>query len=293
MSFFAKKMFLLGFIVIILTAIPLSVYILQQQRATKTFAVASTRLSFNPEKAQIEVGQTVKFDILLDPTFGKPPNQISFVKLVINYDPQILSTDEAGLVVNSQAFPVTLDEPTYIPRSILTTLSVGADPAKVIQTPTKVAEISFKALAKTTSTQIAFAEGTQVLSVATADEAGENVIAQKSPAIVAVAATTAPPPIPTPTPTLPPGVTPTVIPAPTQKPDPIPSPTADLTQVTPIPSDGKEPTPTEEPTPTPAEIVATTPVPTIEPTGPRDNLIGIGIAGLILAIIGGVLFFIL
>ena len=196
----AKKILLLGFIVVMLVAIPLSVYIAQKQQQTKTQAAPSTSLSFNPSKVDAKkVGETINFDIMLDPGAGDPPNQVSFVKLIINYDPLKIATDAAGFVP-TDAFPTTLEEPAYTDGSISVTLSIGPDPTKAIQTRTKIATVSFKTLAITDGTKIVFATGTQVLSVGSADEAGENVLSTSNPAIVTLKEVSI-----TPAPTTPPG----------------------------------------------------------------------------------------
>lgn len=183
-SFSGKKILLLGFIVVILTAIPLSVYVAQKQQETKIQAAPSTSLSFNPPKRDAtKIDETVSFDIMLDPGAGDPPNLVSFAKLIINYDSLKLATDAAGLVPTS-AFPTELEEPTYTDGSISVTLSIGSDPLKAIKTKTKIATISFKTLAPTDGTKIVFASGTQVLSVGSKDEAGENVLSTTNPAIV-------------------------------------------------------------------------------------------------------------
>lgn len=184
--FSGKKIFLLGFVAMILVAIPLSVYVAQKQQQTKTQAAASTSLSFNPLKKDVtKVGEIVSFDIMLDPGAGTPPNQVSFAKLIINYDPLYLATDGAGLAPTT-AFSTVLEEPTYADGSVLVTLSIGSDPLKAIQTKTKIAAISFKTLAITDGTKIVFATGTQVLSVASEDQASENVLSTTNPATVTV-----------------------------------------------------------------------------------------------------------
>lgn len=185
----AKKILLLGFIAVMLVAIPLSVYVAQKQQQTKTQASVSTSLSFNPPKKDVtKVGEIISFDIMLDPDpgAGNPPNQVSFAKLIINYDPLKLAIVDLGLVPTT-AFPTVLEEPAYSSGSVSVTLSIGSDPTKAIQTKTKIAAISFKTLTVTDGTKIVFATGTQVLSVASGDQAGENVLlANPVPAIVTV-----------------------------------------------------------------------------------------------------------
>lgn len=287
-SFFsAKKLLLLGFVVIILVAIPVSVYILQQQQRTKSLAVASTHLFFNPSQRNItQLDQTADFAIMLNPTEESPPNQISFAKLIINYDPSIVSTDEAGFVLNKSAFSTVLEGPTFSSGSILVVLSVGADPSKAIKAQTKIADLKVKMLAKTDSTQITFANGTQVLSVSSSDEAGENVLARTTPATITML-------FPTPGPTTQP-ISPTITVSPSVGGETSPSPPpTDLGRIT-LTGVTEQPTPT----PTAIDLVEGTPTSTptivsIEPTGPSDNLIKIGITGLIISIIGGILFLVL
>jgi PKD repeat protein len=180
----AKKILLLGFIVVILIAIPLSVYIAQKQQQTITKAAESTSLSFKPPKKDVtKVGEIVSFDIMLDPGARDPPNQVSFDKLIINYEPLFLEIVDKGLVPTT-AFSTVLEEPVYNEGSISVTLSIGQDPTKAIISNTKIATISFKTLASTDGTKIVFATGTQVLSVGSEDQAGENVLSTTSPAIV-------------------------------------------------------------------------------------------------------------
>ncbi|MEK7534162.1 MAG: hypothetical protein AAB600_02380 [Patescibacteria group bacterium] len=195
----AKKILLLGFIAVMLVAIPLSVYVAQKQQQTKTQAAVSTSLSFNPPKLDAtKVGEIIDFDIMLDPGQGTPPNKVSFAKLIINYDPLKLEISEGGFAFTT-ALQTVLEEPTYISGSASVTLSIGSDPTKAIQTKTKIATISFKTLAPTDGTKIVFAAGTQVLSVASGDEAGENVLSTTNPAVVTVKEIS-PTPAPTATP---------------------------------------------------------------------------------------------
>lgn len=81
----------------------------------------------------------------------------------------------------------------------------------------------------------------------------------------------------TPTPT----ETPTPTPTPSETPTPTPTPTVTPTETpTPTPTQVVTPTPTQGVTPTP------TPQPTLPPTGPGNTLVGIGVAGGVLAVVG-------
>ena len=205
MSFFSgKKLLLVGFVIVLLVAIPLTVYLVQKQQQTKSSAAPSTNLTFSPAApASIKVGDTVKLDVSMDPG----TNQISFVKLIISYDATKLQAQSGDLVPNTDAFPGgVLEGPTYESGKVSVTLSVGADPAKVIKTLTKVATITFKALAATdTPTNVTFGSDTQTLSIASSDQASENVLLSKGQAAITIAQAAGPTPTPTVTTTPGPG----------------------------------------------------------------------------------------
>lgn len=193
MSFFSafggKKILLLGFIFILLVAIPLTVYILQKQQEVRSRAVAATNLYFTePGKTtpplttlQKSVGDTFDLDIIVDP--GTNQNQVSFIALNITYDGSKLDVVDSKLRVNETAFPAILKAPSYTSGNTSVTISIGADPAKVITAVTKVATITFKVTARSSTDptiSIAFT-GSQVLSIASSDQPSENVLASSTP----------------------------------------------------------------------------------------------------------------
>ncbi len=215
-----KKLLLLGFIAVLLVIIPLTVFIVQQQQKTQSSAQKSTTLGFNPSSTTVNVGDTVNLDIMMNP--GN--NQVSFVKLIINYDPTKLATASAGSAVcpakpddalcpNVVAFPSVLQGPVYGPGTVSVTLSIGGSPQNIVQTTTKIGTIAFQAIAGTDAapTQVTFAGQTQVLSIASTDQFNENVLSTVNPANITINAATA-------------SATPTPTPAPTASPTPAPTP---------------------------------------------------------------------
>lgn len=234
--FSAKRLLLIGFFAIILVAIPVTVYFLQQQQQVNSHAQAATSLSFSPPSTQASplqknVGDTFGLDLSVDPS----TNLVSFVRLEIQYDPTKLATASANgadaFEPNKAAFPSINEGPIYQDGKILVTVSVGSDPTKAIQTPTKIGTITFKALASTdTPTLVSYGAQTQVLSIGSADQASENVLSSVSPAaiMIAGAATT-----PTPSPSV--TETPTDTPTPTIASD-TPTPTPTVAQVTDTPT---------------------------------------------------------
>jgi hypothetical protein len=231
-----KKLLLIGFIVVLLVAVPITVYLVQQQQQTRSSAVAATTLSFVPASISGAVGSDLNLDVSVDPS----TNLVSFIRLLITYDATKLATSGAGFVPNTAAFPSVLQGPTYGPGTVAITLSIGGSPQNAIQATTKVGTITFKGIAPTDTapTQVTFGSQTQVLSIGSSDQFNENVLSTTSPASITITGASE---TPTPTETL-------------------------------VPTDTPEPTPTNEPTdtpePTPTGVGGeTTPTPTLTPTG--------------------------
>lgn len=287
MSIFSsyKKIFLLGFIVVILIAIPFSVYIAQQRQRTTAKAVASTTLAFDPASPTVKVDDILTLNIVLDPGTGSTANQVSFVKLSISFDQEKFTTAGASLVPNpdpSNTLTSILEDPVFESGKASVSLSVGADPTRVVTTKTKIAILKLKAKARTEAnnpSSITFdsAPNTQVLSIASSDQTSENVLLSTTiPAMVIITSALAVSPTPTPTS----GPTPTAGSIPSPTPTGLSTGSAALTP-TPI---------VVQPTPT---TVVLSPEIALPPTGPGEKMLGIGIIGAILTLIGGALFILL
>jgi hypothetical protein len=206
-----KKLLLFGFIAVLLVVIPLTVYLVQQQQKTRSGAAPSTTLGFNPASKTAAVDDTINLDVMMNPG----TNQVSFVKLIINYDATKLATAAAGAAICPQkpddalcpnviAFPSVLQGPIYGPGTISVTLSIGGSPQNIVQASTKIASLSFKALSPTDpgTTQITIdSQQGQVLSIASTDQFNENVLSSVSPATITITgAVASPTPVPTATP---------------------------------------------------------------------------------------------
>lgn len=234
MNFSGKKLLLIGFAVVLLVGIPVTLFVLQQQQEVRSRAEKSTNISFTPDSSQTapiqkNIGEDVALDIMVNP--GK--NLVSYVKLEIQYDPDKLATTAAGFQANTVAFPSVLEGPVYTPGKISVSLSVGPDPTKSIQTLTKAATITFKANASTppgTPTLVTYGSTTQVLSIGSNDQASENVLSSATPATIIIGGGE-----PSPTTAQPTTETPTDTPSPTSPAD------------TPVPTTAQ---PTDAPTPT-------------------------------------------
>ncbi len=193
MNMGGKKLFLIGFLVILLVGIPLTIYLIQQNTETQIRAEKSTILTFMPDSTtaapiQKSVGDSIPLDISVDP--GK--NLVTYLKLEIQYDPEVLATDSAApFQANTTAFPLVLEGPIYTPGKIAVTLSIGPDVTKAIQAKVKAATVTFKALKDTppgTPTQVTYgiSPKTQVLSMGSNDQYSEDVLSSAAPAVIAI-----------------------------------------------------------------------------------------------------------
>ncbi len=190
MSLFSgKKIFLLGFIIVLLFAIPLTVFLTQKSQQVTSQAAPATTLILTPQTQPASIGDIVKVDVTMDPG----TNQVSFVKLTVKYDETKFSIDQSnGFTWNKVAFGDTaLQGPTYTTGNVSITLSVGSDLTKIISASTKIATINLKAIAgtngATTSIEVVRTQ-TQVLSVGAKDQANEDVLVpgQPTPATVTI-----------------------------------------------------------------------------------------------------------
>lgn len=309
MSIFSsyKKIFLLGFIIVILIAIPFSVYIAQKRQRTTSQAAASTTLSFDPASTDstpvtAKVGEVLILNVVLDPGTGLNANQVSFVKLSISFDSSKFTAESLKPNTDSQNTLTSVLEDTVLTSGKASiSLSIGADPTRVVTTKTKIAILQLKALSTTDTnnpkTSVVFdpTPNTQVLSIASSDQTSENVLSTTNPVEIIIASASI-------------NTTPTPAPSGGSSPTPIPTPvSAGFPQipVAPVSQSGLKtggaglgtgsavfnPVPVLETQPSPTPIVLV-PEP-LPPVGPGENILGIGILGVIFTIIGGALFILL
>jgi hypothetical protein len=205
-----RNKFILGILLLItVIGIPLVVSLTQQKQETRSHAGASTTLYYTPTTSQSsplnkQINDATSFDVMVNPG----TNQVSFVKLEVDYDPTKLQPTSNPFTVNTASFPIITEGPILQNGKILISVTIGADPSKAIKTITKVGTINLTAISLTSTSQptaISFGSVSQVLSVAPSDQASENVLSTTTPAYIAINT------IPTPTPTNAPIPTPTPV----------------------------------------------------------------------------------
>lgn len=189
MSFDRKRFLIFGFVVVLLLVVPLTVYILQKQQETRSRATASTTLDMSPAAVSTNVGKTFDLNVMMNPG----SNQVIASTLIITYDPTKLATLPASLVPNATVFPSILEGPVYSNGKASITLTVGVDVTKAIQTSSKVATISFKAIGETngTPTEVRLSTDTNITSTSDPEI---NVLSTTKPALITINAAVPTPP---------------------------------------------------------------------------------------------------
>jgi hypothetical protein len=180
-----KKLILIGLFLLLFVALPISVYLIQTQQIFNIRAEKTTTMSLVPSADTLAPGQEKTFDIEVDP--GQ--NLVSFIKVVIKYDPSKLEVFGSKFVNTSQLS--FIQQPVYEQGKITATLSVGSDATKVIQQKTTLATVTFRVLndASPSQTQISLernANETQALSLGTNDTFTEDVLASANGANITI-----------------------------------------------------------------------------------------------------------
>lgn len=285
MKILTNKFFILGNLLLILLAIPLTMFFVSKQQQLRSKAAPSSRLYFSPSNYNTSTTcPSFTLDVMLDPG----SNSVSFVDFTINYDPSQVSVTD---IAPSTTFSTVQRAASISGGTASISLdAVGGDVTKVVTTTSKVATITFAPKAAGTA-QITFdSSKSQVLSLSTSDQPYTNVLSSADPTTVTIGSdactsngATGTPGVST-TPAVGVTVTPPVIP---------------LTSVTPGASTSASPTPII-PTPTPTLIPTATPTlvptaiptavptqppaaPTVAPTGSFAQTVGI-IGGVILTL---------
>lgn len=181
-----KRLLIVGFVLVLLAAIPLTVYLLQRQQETRSRATPATVLSLSSPTGTLPVGQETTLDITVKPG----SNQVSVLRLQIAYDSTKLATSGAGIQIDSNVLPVILQGPIYTQGNITISLTTGGDATKLIQTDTVIGRVTFRTLAGTGSTPTQVTLGTsKVFSAVNApnEPGNENVLSTTNPASITIA----------------------------------------------------------------------------------------------------------
>lgn len=184
MEIFKNKFFILGNLLLVLVAIPLTLFFISTQTKTRSSAAPNTLLSLSTTATAITPGQNFDVDVTVNP--GN--NLVSIVDMDIRYDPTKL--EYVSIARNEAAFPQVSSGPITSNGAVRMAVTILG--ANALSTQTKVATITFKPVAGSSGpTEIKFfrdptdtLKGTRVFSTGDLDGATENVLQTASPLTV-------------------------------------------------------------------------------------------------------------
>ncbi len=220
MKILQNKFFIIGNLLLLLLAIPLTLFFVKKQQEVRSHAAPVSKLYFNPASPNTSTQcSTFNVDVMVDPGTAPNSNIVSIVNFYITYNPTNLEV--VSIQNNAAVFPTVVRAASISPGSANMSVSVGADVTKAVQSISKVATITFKPKAAGSATVQFDTSKSRIFSLAPSDQPTENVLFSSSTAPVTITTATCPTGpgtpgttgTPTPNETITPATTPAVTPA--------------------------------------------------------------------------------
>lgn len=258
-----KKALIIGFVLLLLITIPASVFLVQRQQQLRIKAAPSTTLSFTPPAQSVNVGDTFSLSIMMD----TGENSVATAQVRVTFDPAKLTATEIkpGSFMPHALSQTTPDNTAGTAFIVVDTLGADSSPDSIPMTKKSigavpVAVITFKAKADTAGAATSVGFGQDTKAIGETSGALEDTSLILSSALSKTARITVTGAVATPTPT-------TVL---------TPTPTAGLTAT---------------PTPTTGPKLTVTPVATVPVTGDIAPTSMFAIGGMVVTMLGVLLFF--
>ncbi|MEK7551628.1 MAG: cohesin domain-containing protein [Patescibacteria group bacterium] len=140
---FRKKLLIIGAILLLVFALPVTVYLVQQQQTLQQGAAGEKNLSLKPATQKTKVGDTVKLTVVLHPQGVA----VKYVNLVINYDSGKLEAKQGSFNKNDK-FPFEVKSRKFEDGKIILELQTN-DPKKFVTKQINIGTLSFRALSTT------------------------------------------------------------------------------------------------------------------------------------------------
>ena len=218
MTLSLRTKILLGGLLFLLLAIPLTLSFLPQQQDLRSRAAGGTSLSLIPQPGpgnsiQKTVGDNISVDVFVDPA----GNAVATARMQIKYDVSKLQavapyyTPYVPSTANAQSLPNIIDGPISSNGMISVSVTSGFDTTKAVTTQSKIGTFFLKAIGTTPESNpasITFTNLSQAYSVGSGDQAAENILTSTNQALINIVdAPTQPTTTPTTTPSPAPGET--------------------------------------------------------------------------------------
>ncbi|OGG24206.1 hypothetical protein A3A79_03390 [Candidatus Gottesmanbacteria bacterium RIFCSPLOWO2_01_FULL_43_11b] len=187
-----KRVILIIVAILVLLAIPVTVFLVSQQQELRKRATPATTLSLLPATVETTTGESFSIDVRID----TGENQVVTAEIALSFDPEKL---QAESITNGQLFPNILTSGSV--DSGTASIAVGApNTSQPITGIGTAAVVRFKALAATEApVSVRFASTTFVGGLG---EESANVLVGTTPARVTITGGSQETTVPLPTPTL-------------------------------------------------------------------------------------------
>lgn len=172
-----KKVAALLLVILGVVGIVLTLFLVQRQQELRSRAEKATNISLTPSSKQAQAGEEVALDVVVTPG----TNQVGFVTLDINYDPDaFLVADDAFELDPSTGFQILSSGQVVTPGEYKVTVSAGSDPTNVIQSAAKklgTFRVTVNSTAEIGTYDVSInQQNTLVTSIGGGDDFSENVL---------------------------------------------------------------------------------------------------------------------
>ncbi len=221
MKILTNKFFILGNLLLILIAIPVTLFFVKKQQEVRSKAAASSKLYFNPANTNTSTQcQNFTVDLMVDPG----SNIVSIVDFYITYDPTKVDITQ---ITPSTNFSTTVRASSIASGTASMSVAVGSDVTRAVSTVSKVATITFSPKVEGAASITIDSAKSRVFSLSPSDQPTENVLSTVEPGNITIGTTAC---------LNNSNLTPTVTPAGGASPTPTPTGTATNNSATPTPT---------------------------------------------------------
>ena len=180
MKILTNKFFILGNLLLLLIAIPLTLYFVKKQQELRSKAAASSKLYIDPATVNTSTQcQSASVDLTIDPG----SNIVSIVDFYITYDPTKLDITQ---ITPSTSFPTAVRASSISNGEANMSVSVGADVTRAVSSVSKVATITFVPKAQGSAQIQIDSSRSRVFSLGPSDQPTENVLASVAPGAITI-----------------------------------------------------------------------------------------------------------
>lgn len=180
MKILTNKFFILGNLLLLLIAIPVTLYFVKKQQELRSKAAPSSKLYIDPATVNTSTQcQSASVDLTIDPG----SNIVSIVDFYITYDPTKLDITQ---ITPGTSFPTAVRASSISNGTANMSVSVGADVTRAVSSVAKVATITFVPKSQGSAQIQIDSSKTRVFSLGPSDQPTENVLSSVAPGAITI-----------------------------------------------------------------------------------------------------------